>query len=214
MRKASATHHVFNRSVFWLKKWARFTKSYWPHTEQQLYCHILQSWTKLYPPPPPTRTLLPQNQGCENGAFWLLRGFTTGAWFGGHGSLLFHFKLPQNQGCENGAFWLLRGFIMGAWFGGHGGLLFHFILSKIVGWTGCIKLNWRPRLLQTKARGPHVLIRKTPCSNRKWSCSIYMTTDPGDWPHPSGSNIGNNTCTVNCIWRTPSLKGHKTNTHS
>ena len=182
MRKASATHHVFNRSVFWLKKWARFTKSYWPHTEQQLYCHILQSWTKylrtLYPPPPP-RTLLPQNQGCENGAFWLLRGF-----------------------------------IMGAWFGGHGGLLFHFILSKIVGWTGCIKLNWRPRLLQTKARGPHVLIRKTPCSNRKWSCSIYMTTDPGDWPHPSGSNIGNNTCTVNCIWRTPSLKGHKTNTHS
>ena len=59
----------------------------------------------------------------------------------------------------------------------------------------------------------HVLIRKTPCSNRKWSCSIYMTTDPGDWPHPSGSNIGN-TCTVNCIWRTPSLKGHKTNTHS
>ena len=122
--------------------------------------------------------------------------------------------LPQNQGCENGAFWLLRGFIMGAWFGGHGGLLFHFILSKIVGWTGCIKLNWRPRLLQTKARGPHVLIRKTPCSNRKRSCSIYMTTDPGDWPHPSGSNIGNSTCTVNCIWRTPSLKGHKTNTHS
>ena len=69
-------------------------------------------------------------------------------------------------------------------------------------------------LLQTKACGPHVLIRKTPCSNRKWSCSIYMTTDPGDWPHPSGSNIGNNTCIVNCIWRTPSLKGHKTNTHS
>ena len=100
------------------------------------------------------------------------------------------------------------------WFGGHGSLLFHFILSKLVGWTGCIKLNWRPRLLQTKARVPHVLIRKTPCSNRKRSCSIYMTTDPGDWPHHSGSNIGNNTCTVNCIWRTPSLKGHKTNTHS
>ena len=119
--------------------------------------------------------------------------------------------LPQNRGCENGAFWLLRGFIMGAWFGGHGGLLFHFILSKIVGWTGCIKLQGRG--LQTKACGPHVLIRKTPCSNRNWSCSIYMTTDPGDWPHPSGSNIGN-TCTVNCIWRTPSLKGHKTNTHS
>ena len=64
-------------------------------------------------------------------------------------------------------------------------------------------------LLQTKACGPHVLIRKTPCSNRKWSCSIYMTTDPGDWPHPSGSNIGNNTCTVNCIWRTPSLNDIK-----
>ena len=66
------------------------------------------------------------------------------------------------------------------WGRGGWGLLFHFILSKIVGRTGCIKLNWRPRLLQTKARGPHVLIRKTPRSNRKWSCSIYMTTDPGD----------------------------------
>ena len=111
--------------------------------------------------------------------------------------------------------WLLRGFILDFFLlAGNGGLLFHFILSKIVGWTGCIKLNWRPRLLQTKARGPHVLTRKTPCSNRKWSCSIYMTTDPGDWPHPSGSNIGNNTCTVNCTWRTPSLKGHKTNTYS
>ena len=67
--------------------------------------------------------------------------------------------------------------------GGDGDLLFHFILSKIVGWTGCIKLNWKPKLLQTKARGPHVLIRKTPCSNRKWSCSIYMTTDPGEIIH-------------------------------
>ena len=38
-------------------------------------------------------TPLPPNQGWENGAFWLLRGFILD--FGGDGGLLFHFTLSK-----------------------------------------------------------------------------------------------------------------------
>ena len=58
-----------------------------------LFCPRLQSWTKkmgnLKPPSPP-------NQGRENGAFWLLRGFILA--LGGDGGLLFHFILSKIVG--------------------------------------------------------------------------------------------------------------------
>ena len=56
----------------------------------------LQSWTKLtknlYPPPPS-----PANQGWENGAFWLLRGFILDLGGGGMGVCCSIFFCPRLQ---------------------------------------------------------------------------------------------------------------------
>ena len=168
---------------------------------------------KLYPPPPPLALYSPKIKDVKMARFGFCAASSWVFDLGGMGVCCSILNSPKIKDAKMARFaftQLHHGcLIWGAW-----GFAVPFYSVQDCRLDRLYQVKLEARLMQTKACGPHVLIRKTPCSNRKWSGSIYTTTDPGDWPHPSGSNIGNNTCTVKCIWRTPSLKGHKTNTHS